>query len=84
MTYEQVAELFRRFKTASVWPESKNPRKFLFHRDGGEEYTVDLYEDDGKARYLRVPFEEVREYVEPTGKTGPKDKYFQLKSRDRK
>ena len=84
MTYEQVAELFRRFKTASVWPESKNPRVFLFHRDGGEEYTVDLYEDDGKARYLRVPFDEIREYVEPTGETGPKDRYFRLKGRGRK
>jgi hypothetical protein len=84
MTHDQVAELFKRFKTASVWPESKNPRVFIFHRDGGEEYTVDLYEDDGKARYLRLPLVEVREYVEPTGRRDSKNAYFRLKNRNRK
>jgi hypothetical protein len=79
MTHEQVAELFRRFKKASTWPTNK-PTLFLFHRDGGEEYTVDLYDDDGKARYLRVPLDELREYVEPTGETDSKNIYFRLKN----
>jgi len=83
MTYEQVTELFRRFKKASTWPTNK-PRSFLFHREGGEEYTVDLYDDDGTARYLRVPMDEVREYVEPTGDTEPKNVYFRLKNPGRK
>jgi hypothetical protein len=83
MTYKQVAELFGTFRKASTWP-TKNPRLFHFHRDGGEEYTVDLYEDDGKARYLRVPLGEVREYVEPTGETDSKNVYFRLKGRGRK
>jgi hypothetical protein len=83
MTHEQVTELFGRFKKASTWP-TKNPRLFHFHRDGGEEYTVDLYGDDGRARYLRVPLDEVQEYVEPTGETDSKNVYFRLKSRYRK
>jgi hypothetical protein len=83
MTYEQVTELFERFREASTWP-TKNPRLFHFHREGGREYTVDLYEDDGKARYIRVPFDEIREYVEPTGERDSKNVYFRLKSRSRK
>jgi len=83
MTYEQVTELFGRFKRASTWP-TENPRLFHFHRDGGEEYTVDLHEDDGRARYLRVPFDELREYVEPTSETDSKNVYFRLKSPGRK
>jgi hypothetical protein len=49
MTHEQVTKLFGRFRKAITWP-TKNPRVFHFHRDSGGEYTVDLYEDDGKAR----------------------------------
>ena len=79
MTYKQVAELFGRFKTASVWPESKNPRIFLFHRDGGEEYTRWLYEDDGRARYLRVSINEVRDHVERTGEVDSKNVYYRLR-----
>jgi hypothetical protein len=78
MTYEQVAELFGRFNTASAWP-GNNPRLFHFHRDGGEERTVDLYEDDGRARYLRVALDEVRDHVEPTGQTDSKNVYYQLR-----
>jgi hypothetical protein len=81
MTHEQVTELFGRFKKASTWP-TKNPRLFYFHRDGGEEYTVDLYEDDGKARYLRVPVDEVGDHVESTGEVDSKNVYYRLKSRD--
>src|SRR6266853_3594382 len=62
MTYKQAAQLFRQFGKGSTWPGT-NPRVFHFHRDGGGEYTVDLYEDDGKARYLRVLFSEVRPHV---------------------
>jgi len=83
MTYEQVTQLFGRFKKASTWP-TKTPRLFHFHRDGGEEYTVDLYEDDGKARYLRVPVDEVRDHVERTGEVDSKNVYYRLKRRDRK
>jgi len=82
MTYEQVTKLFRRFKTASTWP-TKHPRLFHFHRDVGEEYTLDLYDVDGRARYLRVPFDELREYVEPNGETDSKNVYFRLKSPSR-
>jgi hypothetical protein len=83
MTNEQVTELFGRFDKASTWP-TKNPRVFIFHREGGEEYTRDLYEDDGKARFLRVPFEEVYKYVEPNGEADSQNVYYQLKSRDRR
>lgn len=78
MTYEQVAELFGRFTTASSWP-SNNPRVFLFHRDGGEECTVDLYEDDGRARYLRVPLDEVRDHIERTGEVDSQNVYYRLR-----
>ena len=78
-----MAKLSGRFKTASTW-DTKNPRVFLFHREGGEEHTKKLSEDDGKARYLSVPLEEVREYVEPTGETAPKTVYFRLKRQNRK
>lgn len=78
MTYAQVATLFGRFHTASTWPGT-NPRVFHFHRDGGGEYTVDLSADDGKARYLRVPFDEVYLHVERTGVTDSKNVYYRLK-----
>jgi hypothetical protein len=83
MTREKVAELFGRFEKSSTWP-TKNPRLFHFHRDGGEEYIVDLYEDDGKARYLRVPLDEVRDYIERTGEADSQNVYYRLKIRDRK
>ena len=83
MTFEQVTKLFGRFRNASTWP-TKNPRLFHFHRDGGEEYTVDLYEDDGKARYLRLPIDEVRDHVERTGEVDSKSVYYRLKSGGRK
>lgn len=78
MTYQQVAELFGRFNTASAWP-SNNPRVFLFHRNGGEERTVDLYEDDGLARYLRVPLEQVRDHIEQTGEVDSQNAYYRLR-----
>jgi len=79
MTHAQVAELFERFNTASTWP-SNDPRVFLFHRDGGEERTVDLSEDDGLARYLRVPIEEVRDHIEQTGEVNSQNVYYRLRS----
>ena len=82
MTRQKVAELFGRFEKASTWP-TKNPRVFHFHRDGGEEHTVDLYEDDGKARYLRVRVGEVRDYIERTGEVDSKNVYYRLKIRTR-
>ena len=83
MTYEQVSKLFGRFEKASTWP-TKNPWAFHFHRDGGEERTIALYEDDGKARYLRVTLDEVRDYIERTGERDSKNVYYQLKGRDRR
>lgn len=82
MTRAEVAELFRRFPIASTWPRSrsKNPRVFHFHRPGGEPRTVNLDEDDGKARYLRVPLAEVYPHVEPTGEENSLDRYFRLAS----
>lgn len=79
MRYRQVAQLFGRFDKASTWPTS-SPRVFHFHRDGGQEYTIDLCDDDGKARYLRVPIEAVREHVEPSGQRDFKNIYYRLKS----
>lgn len=79
MTYQQVAQLFERFPIASTWSDSENPRVFLFHREPGEEYTVDLSFDDGRARYLRVPFDQVSEHVEPTGETISKTRYYRLR-----
>lgn len=79
MTYEQVAELFTRFEKASTWP-TENPRLFHFHRHGGAEYTVDLFCDAGRARYLRLPLEEVREHVERTGEVDAKNVYYQLRA----
>jgi hypothetical protein len=81
MTYEQAAELFSRYDRASIWRDRQNPTAFIFHRDGGEERTLGVYEDDGRARYLRVSFSAIREYVEPTGETGPKDVYYRLRRR---
>jgi hypothetical protein len=78
MTYKQAADLFTKFQRASTWP-TKNPRVFHFHRNGGEEYTVDLSEDDGKARYLRIPFSEIQEYVKRSGETDSQNIYFRLK-----
>jgi hypothetical protein len=81
MTYEQVAELFERYEMASTWP-TRNPRLFHFHRDGGEERTANLYEDDGTARYLRVPINEVRDHVERTGGVDSKNVYYRLRTRN--
>jgi hypothetical protein len=83
MTRNQVAELFGRFDKASTWP-SNSPRVFLFHREGGEEYTIDLYEDDGKARYLRVPIDEVRDHVEQSGEVDSQNVYYRLKGLGRR
>ncbi len=79
MTNGQVTELYRRYDRASTWP-TQNPRLFHFHRDGGEERTVDLYEDDGRARYLRVPISEVRDHVERTDVIDSKNVYYRLRS----
>jgi hypothetical protein len=82
MTYEQAAELFTRYDRASIWRHVQNPRVFVFHRDGGAERTLGVYEDDGLARYLTVSFSAIREYVEPTGEPdGPKDVYYRLRRR---
>lgn len=78
MRYEQAAELFTRFPEASTW-DSENPEVFLFHRAGGEERTVSLARDDGRARYLRVLFDEVRDHVERTGVVRPKTVYYRLR-----
>jgi len=78
MTYQQVEQLFRKFRKGSTWP-GDSPRVFCFHRDGGEEYTVDLNDDDGKARYLRVLFSDVRPNVEQTGETDSQNVYYRLK-----
>ena len=78
MTYDRVARLFTKFRKASTWP-TNNPRVFHFHRNGGAEYTVDLLMDDGKARYLRVLFEDVCDHVERTGRTDSKNVYYRLK-----
>jgi len=78
MTYEQVAELFRRFPIASTWP-GDNPKVFIFQREGGEERTLDLAQDDGRVRYLRVLFGEVCDHIEPTGHENSQNVYYQLR-----
>ena len=79
MTREKVAELFGRFEKASTWG-SANPKRFYFWARGRMSENVrHLGEDDGKARYLWVPFEDVRDHVEPTGQTDSQNKYYRLK-----
>jgi hypothetical protein len=79
MTYEQVAELFSKYEKASTWP-SANPERFYFWVRGRAGYGVAyLPRDDGKARYLWVPIDEVREHVEPTGRTDSENIYYRLK-----
>jgi hypothetical protein len=79
MTYEQVAALFERFPEASVWPDRENPLKFFFLRPGGNERSVYLTRDEGQASYLWVAFDEVRDYVEPTGRRGRQNIYYRLR-----
>jgi hypothetical protein len=85
MTYAETEELFQRYNRASTWPTKgpRGPRLFHFHRDGGEERTVDLQEDDGRARYLRVPLNEVYDHVERAGGDDSKNVYYRLRSRGR-
>jgi hypothetical protein len=79
MTYEQVAELFSRYERASTWPRT-NPEQFYFWVSGcGSERVAYLNRDDGNARYLWLPIDEVRDHVEPTGETDPENIYYRLR-----
>jgi len=80
MTYEQVAELFRKHEKASTWPTGKNAQRFFFWVRGRAGHkTCYLGKDDGQARYLWVPIEEVIDHVEPTGNTDSENIYYRLK-----
>jgi hypothetical protein len=84
MTYDQVAELYRRNEKASIWP-SANPERFYFWVSGrGTERVAYLYRDDGNARYLWLPIDEVRDHVEPTVEADSQNVYYRLRSRDRR
>lgn len=79
MTYEQVAELVGKYEKASTWPSS-NPERFFFWVRGRVGHrTAYLSKDDGVARYLWVPMDEVRDHVQPTGETDSENIYYRLK-----
>lgn len=80
MTYEEVARLFSDHEKASTWRNPKNPQRFYFWKRGRTGHRVAyLHKDDGKARYLWVPIEEVLEHVEPTGQNDSENIYYRLK-----
>lgn len=79
MTYDEVAKLFSKYEKASTWP-GKNALRFFFWVNGRAGHrTAYLGKDDGKARYLWVPIEEVIDHVEPTGHTDSENVYYRLK-----
>jgi hypothetical protein len=79
MTHDEVAQLFREHEKASTWP-SANPERFFFWKRGRYGHrTAYLRKDDGVARYLWVPIDEVREHVEPTGEKDSENIYYRLK-----
>ncbi len=79
MTYDEVAKLFNKYEKASTWP-GKNAQRFFFWVSGRAGHrTGYLGKDDGKARYLWVPIEEVIDHVEPTGHTDSENVYYRLK-----
>lgn len=80
MTYKQVAELFERYEKASTWPKANPERCYFWVSGRGGHHVAYLPQDDGKARYLWVPIEEVRDHVEPTGWTDAENVYYRLKS----
>lgn len=78
MTYEEVAALFAKYEKASTWPS--NAQRFYFWVRGRTGHkTCYRGKDDGKARYLWVPIEEVIDHVEPTGHTDSENVYYRLK-----
>ena len=81
MTYEEVARLFAKYQKASTWPGTNAQRFFFWVSGRAGHRTCYLGKDDGKARYLWVPIEEVIDHVEPTGHTDSENTYYRLKKR---
>jgi hypothetical protein len=81
MTYDEVAKLFGnpKYEKASTWPGQNAQRFFFWVRGRTGHKTKHLAKDDGKARYLWVPIEEVIDHVEPTGHTDSENVYYRLK-----
>ena len=79
MTYEDVARLFDRYEKASTWPGTNALRFFFWVRGRAGHKTAYLGKDDGKAKYLWVPIEEVIDHVEPTGHADSENVYYRLK-----
>ena len=79
MTHEEVAQLFREHEKASTWPSTNPERSYFWKRGRNGHRTAQLRADDGVARYLWVPIDEVREHVERTREMDSENIYYRLK-----